>query len=284
MNGAGNEIPFRELCVELCETGGFDKEQRGFVHVKTCPYTILAQCVQGHYEIECGDGRRAVLVSGEGFLTGANLPLRIAHHGDPKRGFRMRAHWLHLHATLFGIVDVTSLLVLPLRVGALQCEPFAEIIETLARQDAKGAGAVDMLALRHELGFRTLRLLCALAPPREDAVELLQQQKRLGPVLSLMRERLAERITVAELARCAGLSVVRFHVFFRRIAGRPPMEFLKQMRLSEASRMLAAGDEPLRVVAERTGFCDEFHLSREFRRVFGKAPGLWRREHDRTLG
>jgi AraC-like DNA-binding protein len=183
-------------------------------------------------------------------------------------------------------VDVTSLLALPLRVGVASCQSFGELIEAVFREPkgAVGVAALAALARRQELAFRALRLLCELAPLRDDAPELLRQRHRLGPVLELMRERLSEPVCVAELARRAGLSVPQFHAFFRRFMGRTPMEHLRQLRLSEACRLLVTADEPLRNVAEKTGFCNEFHLSREFRRVFGRPPGRWRREHDRTMG
>jgi len=276
-------VPLRELAVETCAVGRLDMTADGVVHGKTCPYTILAQATQGRYGIACGDGRRAELARGEAFLTRANLPLHIVHHGDPRRGFRMRARWIHAHFTLFGALDATSLLELPLRVTARQCAPFAEIIEALLGEDSAPDASLGALARRQELAFRILHLLCELAPLRPGAPELLRQKDRLGPLLVFMQERLAEPLTVADLAHRASLSVPRFHVFFRQMMGRSPMEHLKHLRLSEACRLLATGDDPLRAVADQTGFCNEFHLSREFRTMFGKPPGVWRRGHDRNL-
>jgi len=281
---SGDAIPLRELSVELCQAGGFDRALAGILHSKTCPYTIFAQGMQGHYEIACGDGRHEVLAPGEAFLTGANQALRITHHGDPLEGFRMRVRWLHLHVTLFGVVDATALLVMPLRVDRRRCAPFASIIAALLDLGDDRADSFAALARRSELGFRAFRQLCDLAPLREDAPELLRQRHRLGPVLELMRTRLAHTISVADLARQASLSVSQFHVFFRSFTGRTPMDYLKHLRLSEACRLLATGDEPLRTIAERTGFCDEYHLGREFRRTFGTPPGRWRNRYDRAMG
>lgn len=276
-------VPLRELAVERCTAGQLDMAANDVVHSKTCPYTILAQATQGRYAIACGDGRRAELAEGEAFLTRANLPLHIVHHGDPRHRFRMRARWIHVHFTLFGALDVTSLLELPLRVTARQCAPFAEVIEALLKEDSVPDASLGTLARRQELAFRALHLLCELAPLRPDAPELLRQKDRLGPLLTFMQERLAEPLTVADLARRANLSTPRFHVFFRQLMGRSPMEHLKHLRLSEACRLLTTGNDPLRVVAEQTGFCNEFHLSREFRAMFGQPPGVWRRDHDRNL-
>ncbi len=276
-------IPIQALTVELCTAGSLDSLLAGVAHRKTCPYTILAQAVQGRYEITCGDGRHETLAEGEAFLTGANLPLHILHHGDPKKAFRMRARWIHIHFTIFGALDVTSLLALPLRVTRRQGEPFAAVIEALLQDRQTPKTSVAWLAHRHELAFRALRLLGELAPWRENALERLRHKDRLEPVLAFMKEHLADTLTVADLARKANLSPPRFHAFFRELMGRSPMHHLKQLRLSEACRLLAADREPLRVVAAKSGFCNEFHLSREFRAVFGKPPGGWRREYDRNL-
>ncbi len=276
-------LPPDELRVEVCETGSFDKTVDGGSHRKTCPVTIFAQALQGHYGIGLGTDPLLILASGEAFLTGPNLPLHIAHHGDAKHGNRMRARWIHLRITLFQALDVANLLDLPLRVSARSCEHFGEVIQELQRLKPDPTHPLKAPARRQELAFRMLGVLCRLAPFRKDAAELLRQRDRLGPALSLMKERMADRLSVADLARRANLSVPRFHVFFRQLIGRPPMDHLKHLRLSEACRLLAAGDTPLRVIAEQTGFCSEFHFSRAFRAAFGKPPGLWRRGYDRNL-
>jgi AraC-like DNA-binding protein len=40
-------------------------------------------------------------------------------------------------------------------------------------------------------------------------------------------------------------------------------------------------DESLGVIAERCGFCDVYHLSREFKRSTGTSPSVWREAEGR---
>lgn len=96
----------------------------------------------------------------------------------------------------------------------------------------------------------------------------------------IMKEHLSDNLTVLDIARHANMSEPHFYSFFRRHMGRSPMRHLKYFRLARVCSLLAAGDTPLRVVAKETGFCNEFHLSREFSRQFGKPPGTWRRDYD----
>lgn len=263
------------------DAGRFDTVKRGWVHVKTCAHVIFAQAIQGRYEIECGDGRHADLAEGEAFLTPANLPLRITHHGDRRDGYRMRARWLHARYAMRRLPDATALLDLPLRVSGADSGPLAAIAEELLNRD--DSESLAALAHRQELACRALRHLCALAPLKSEAVELLRHKSRIGPVLLRMESRMEERLTVAQLARETGLSPARFHALFLRLAGCSPMKYRKRRRLATVCRLLAQNDESLATIAEQTGFCNEFHLSREFRKAFGVPPGQWRREHDPTL-
>ena len=45
-------------------------------------------------------------------------------------------------------------------------------------------------------------------------------------------------------------------------------------RLQRARAMIGAG-EPLADIAAATGFCDQSHLNRHFKKAFGMSPGRW---------
>ena len=81
---------------------------------------------------------------------------------------------------------------------------------------------------------------------------------------------------VDEAARLAGMSREGFSRRFRRLHGMPPQMFRLSGRLNEARRLLRVG-QPLADVAAETGFSDQSHLGRCFRRAFGVTPGQYRR-------
>ena len=253
----------------------------GWVHCKTVPYTIIAQVIHGHYAIDC-PGRSAVIQPGQAFLTGANLPLRIIHRCDPRHG-TMAARYLHFHFTLLGALDFTALLDMPLCLSKEIAAPFGDLIEELLSVEA-GPRTLCQLARRHELLLHALRLLCEAVPPRPDYVAFMGSTQRLIPVLAHIHEHLADAIKVEDLARRAHLSPSRFFAFFKQWIGRSPMDHVKHLRLTEACRRLAVTDDPLRVIANDTGFCNPFHLSREFKTLFGQSPAAYRKTYDRSLG
>lgn len=81
--------------------------------------------------------------------------------------------------------------------------------------------------------------------------------------------------TVSQAARRAGMSREGFSRQFRRRHGMPPHAFWLLEKLNDARRLLRAG-EPIAAVAAETGFSDQSHLGRCFRRAFGVTPGRYR--------
>src|SRR4051794_25487253 len=81
--------------------------------------------------------------------------------------------------------------------------------------------------------------------------------------------------TVSEAAQLSGMSREAFSRRFRRLHGVPPQQFQLLAKLNDARRLLRIGT-PVAEVAVETGFSDQSHLGRLFRRVFGITPGRYR--------
>jgi AraC family transcriptional regulator len=91
--------------------------------------------------------------------------------------------------------------------------------------------------------------------------------------LELMEAHLSANLSVDLLAREVGLSPAHFARAFRESTGRAPHRYLLTMRLDHARRMLEAPDATLSYVAQRSGFADQAHFTRLFKREFGVTPG-----------
>jgi AraC-like DNA-binding protein len=79
-----------------------------------------------------------------------------------------------------------------------------------------------------------------------------------------------------DLASAAGTDRFRLTRAFSAAYGLSPHAYLVQRRLNRARRLLACGDAPADVAAA-TGFADQSHLGRWFRRAFGMTPAAYRR-------
>jgi AraC family transcriptional regulator len=92
-------------------------------------------------------------------------------------------------------------------------------------------------------------------------------------VLDMMEARAGAPLTIGMLAQEAGLSPAHFARAFKESVGRAPHQHLMLLRLERARRLLDAPGASLSDVALSTGFADQAHFTRFFKRQFGVTPG-----------
>ena len=105
------------------------------------------------------------------------------------------------------------------------------------------------------------------------------RERHAGPILralAIIEERYAEPLTVAELARAAGMAASRFHEHFRRETGHTPAERLAMTRLDRAEDLLRETRLSIAEIALAVGFSDQSALTRSFRRRRGTTPAALR--------
>ncbi len=83
-----------------------------------------------------------------------------------------------------------------------------------------------------------------------------------------------ENISLDQLADVAELSPYHFTRVFKEIIGLPPHTYLTQVRIEEAKTLLSQG-YPIVQTAMETGFTDQSHLTRRFKRIVGVTPGQY---------
>ena len=98
----------------------------------------------------------------------------------------------------------------------------------------------------------------------------------LRRVRDLLEAEYARTVTISELAREAGLSTFHLIRVFRASFGLPPYKYLEQVRIQQARRLIRHGF-PLTHVVHATGFSDQSHLTRYFKRIVGVTPGIYAR-------
>jgi transcriptional regulator GlxA family with amidase domain len=102
---------------------------------------------------------------------------------------------------------------------------------------------------------------------------------RLKRVVEFVEQHLADPLTLADLAECAGLSRMHFAAQFRAATGIRPHEYVIRKRVERAQEMLQRTSEPLVEVALSVGFQTQAHFTTVFRRLLDETPGRWRQLH-----
>jgi AraC-like DNA-binding protein len=85
---------------------------------------------------------------------------------------------------------------------------------------------------------------------------------------------LVEGISLADAAAMLQTSPTHLVRTFRHATGMPPHRYLTGRRLDRARRLLLEGQGAAEV-ASVTGFYDQAHLTRHFRRLLGVTPGAY---------
>jgi PAS domain S-box-containing protein len=109
-----------------------------------------------------------------------------------------------------------------------------------------------------------------------------QPYRRMNAVVDHINRHYAEPIGMADLAKVASLSISQFERRFRTVFEQTPSRFLIRYRLTRASQILMHSDNTVSQIAQDVGFYDHSHFTREFQKLFGMAPGRYRKIHRST--
>jgi AraC family transcriptional regulator len=89
--------------------------------------------------------------------------------------------------------------------------------------------------------------------------------------------RLAEKITLDQLATVADQSVHNLLVVFRARFGNTPYQYIIEQRLKRARWQLAHTTRPIAAIAYDAGFASQSHLTQVFKKCSGVSPRAFRR-------
>ncbi|MEF3110469.1 AraC family transcriptional regulator [Raoultella sp. WB_B2P2-3] len=128
------------------------------------------------------------------------------------------------------------------------------------------------------------RLLAHLTPHVElkPSEELTDSRIKMNRVRDYLYEHLARNPGLDELAKVSGIDRFRLSRQFKAAFGQSPHAYLVRLRLRTARGLLARGFAPS-LVASQTGFADQSHLGRWFRRAYRMSPAAFQNHCSNVL-
>ena len=242
-----------ELEIGLKQGSGWEVHHRGVWHAVAPGTIVLTPPGDVHMVRTSGGAANAVFY---GLRIDADLLRRAATDisGRPQR------------ATDFAtplVRDREVRLLLLRLVSALGEGSAASPLE----QESRLQDVLGHLILRHG----TERLTPA-PQPAGAAREAIRRARQY------LEEHAERAVTLAELARVAGLSASHLCWAFGAAVGMPPHAYQTQVRVVRAKALLVSGYLPLAQVAAEVGFASQSHLTRHFARLVGVTPGRYVRD------
>ena len=159
------------------------------------------------------------------------------------------------------------------RVPVFRDDPIASALRAVARLPV---GGVDAPAARDALAV-AIALLVRHHGQRSSPHGVVETSL-VHNVRAILLECFADQAQTSLESLAAQVGVTSFHVIraFTRATGLSPHQYLTQVRVRRAQQLLARGGRPA-IVAAMTGFADQSHLTRQFRRYTGITPGHYQR-------
>lgn len=151
-----------------------------------------------------------------------------------------------------------------------------------AGRSSYGRFRADLNALLRKAGIRPAtpaRPIAGRAPdvPAPEADDLV-----VGRVQEFVDDHLAAELTLSDLADVADVSPSSLGRRFKAETGTTPWRYVLKRRIERAKALLQNTDRSLAAIALDTGFYDQPHFTRTFKRFEGKTPGEYRDRHARS--
>ncbi len=102
------------------------------------------------------------------------------------------------------------------------------------------------------------------------------KQARISAVVDHVVENFKEELSVAQAAELANMTQATFSRNFQSVTGHSFIDFVNRVRIGQACGLLYASDDPILKIAQRAGFNNLANFNRQFLKVKGMTPSVYR--------
>ncbi|CAG7646250.1 HTH-type transcriptional activator RhaR [Paenibacillus solanacearum] len=111
------------------------------------------------------------------------------------------------------------------------------------------------------------------SPPQHYASHYM----RLKPAIDYMEEHLADKVYMDTVCEKVNLSLNYFSILFKKVFGMPPVQYMTQLRMNRAKRLLLDEGKSVTEIAELCGFCNINYFDKVFKEKNGFSPMEFRK-------
>ncbi len=127
-----------------------------------------------------------------------------------------------------------------------------------------------------EIARMTAAVLRSWGYREEESLEY-RNRMRVAPTVRYIESHYAERLRLEDLAATLYLSPDHFGKLFRSTVGLTPIEYINNVRVDAAMRLLASTDAPIAEISSASGFANANYFHKVFHDLVGVGPAALRK-------
>ncbi len=231
--------------------------------------------------IYCTEGKGWVKLKGKTYDIEANqfiiLPANTPHEYGASKLNPWTIYWIHFNGELaefyaknFNIP--TS--IIPSDASRIydRLLIFEDILTALGRGLTKDNINFATSALYYFLG--SIKYIDIF----RDVLDKSSQEKNsVDKAIIYIQENLSRNISLNELSQYVGYSASHFSTLFKKHTKNTPVNYIIQMKMQEACRMLSLTDMKINQICYKIGIINPYYFTRLFTKTIGITPSLYRK-------
>ena len=154
-------------------------------------------------------------------------------------------------------------------------EATPELLDAFRRYAALAGSPDDASVLvpliRREVHYRLLR--STTGPVLRALFRRESYGSNIARAIERLREDYRQGLEMGDLAQSVGMSSSSFYRHFKALTSTTPLQYQKDLRLTEARRLLLGGGHSVATAASAVGYLSASQFSRDYSRKFGATPG-----------
>ncbi|AFS77477.1 AraC family HTH transcriptional regulator [Gottschalkia acidurici 9a] len=157
--------------------------------------------------------------------------------------------------------------------GKVDCAPFSQCIDLVENIFKDCYRKNEIVAFNNHVRFQQLLLYIF---QHNDSRKETDIYVRVSESIEYIKQNFKDILTVDELSIISDVNRNRYTSLFKKITGQVPLNYINEIRINRAKRLLLMTDDKLFDIARNVGFNDEYYFSRRFKQTVGISPGQYR--------
>ena len=98
------------------------------------------------------------------------------------------------------------------------------------------------------------------------------RSNQIAQAINIIKEHYEEKLNMDEVAQSVNMAPASFYRNFKKVTQVSPLQYQKQLRLSEAQRLMLTGEHNAETASYIVGYESPTQFSREYKKMFGNPP------------